>query len=267
MPTMYEKHCAQCGKFYRGMGEKTCSNACRWLSLRNRIEFNCKECGVHCSKPKSHADHSATEFCTLRCWYAFSKGKGLTGAITRQVKPCHTCGKEFTGRSASKFCSVPCQNKGRAPQPSRRVARIAVSCGICGKQFSKLQCQVDSGRGKFCSRSCRAYHSAKSQGKLQASSIETRFFQECKSRGIALQTQVRKGPFCIDAVSADGKVAFEFDGTYWHSLPRSVIRDARKDAFLSTLGMRVVRIPESLYRENPTAAIGLVVAAQGALSK
>ena len=48
-----EKVCQQCGKTYgkggprrtRGTGEKFCSQACRGLALRRRVEHRCRDCG------------------------------------------------------------------------------------------------------------------------------------------------------------------------------------------------------------------------------
>jgi very-short-patch-repair endonuclease len=260
---MFKQACAGCGREYCGFGAKFCSARCSGLANRNRIVFACKSCGISCERPASARIHDATEFCGRKCWYAFARGKGLTGALTRRrvEKRCAHCSITFTASPKATFCSVACQWAGRGPCPKRQVARISLKCRICSREFQRLQCQINAGRGAFCSQTCRALYSNSVQGHKRSSGIETRFFDECLALGANFTSQVRIGPYCADALSADGSTAFEFDGDYWHSLPRVVSKDKRKEAYFSSIGITVIHIPESLYKNNPEAALALVMEA------
>ena len=44
----------------------------------------------------------------------------------------------------------------------------------------------------------------------------------------------------------------EFDGDYWHSLDVVKQKDAMKDKFLSSMGIKILRIKEADYCKNPT---------------
>jgi very-short-patch-repair endonuclease len=79
-----------------------------------------------------------------------------------------------------------------------------------------------------------------------------------------IDRQRKCGPYSIDGVI--GSLAIEFDGNYWHSLPRVAESDSRKDLFLRHRGFTVVRIPEKLYKEDRPAAIGLVREALACMS-
>ncbi len=221
------------------------------------ITLTCKHCGTGFSRTPSQAH---IQFCSRNCWLTFAKGKGLTGKITRENRPCVTCGTVFNARPSAKYCSRKCQQDGRPECPKRRVPRITVKCIECGKTFQKLQCQINSGRGRTCSKACRAHYSNRVQGK-KPSGAESRFFDACIQSGAELQLQVRIGPYCVDAFSSQKRIVFEFDGEYWHSLPRAIRRDQQKDKFLKSLGYTVIRIPERLSIEKPEAARGLVMEA------
>jgi len=262
MPSMFDRNCDHCGVRYRGTGRNFCSGTCRSIASRNRIEFNCKSCGIRCSRPASHAKYSAAEFCSLKCWYGFAKGKELTGKITIRSFTCLHCGKVFDARPSvheRRYCTMACQNAGRPPCPKRRKPRIDVVCAQCGGSFKRLRCQIVGIRGRFCSQTCRANYSNTVQSKTISSGIERRFFDECEMHGAKLVRQVHIGKYWLDAASTDGRFGFEFDGEYWHSTDRIKRKDQQKDAFMKARGITVIRIPEMLYRSSPLQAISMVI--------
>lgn len=220
------------------------------------VSLTCRHCAVGFRRPPSQA-HLA--FCSRECWYVFAKGKGLTGKITAREKACASCGRTFTARSGSVFCSRACINKGRVSP--KRIARETFTCRWCNAAFSKLACQSKNGRGGFCSRSCVAAHTSANSGWNTPSKPERQFLDLCSSQGFETDRQVRFGPYSIDGMSQNRRIAIEFDGTYWHSLPRILAKDLRKDAYLAQRGVQLVRIPEQLYRESPERAIQLVAEA------
>lgn len=52
------------------------------------------------------------------------------------------------------------------------------------------------------------------------------------------------GPLELDLWLPELKVAFEYNGEYWHSLPKAVERDARKSASCMDLGITLLVVPE-----------------------
>lgn len=47
-----------------------------------------------------------------------------------------------------------------------------------------------------------------------------------------------------------GNVIIEFDGDYWHSFPKIKERDIKKTKFISSVGYKLLRIPENDYASN-----------------
>jgi len=50
--------------------------------------------------------------------------------------------------------------------------------------------------------------------------------------------------FEIDELNISKKICIEIDGDYWHSLPKRIQQDKRKDTFLTNKGYNVIRIKE-----------------------
>jgi len=87
--------------------------------------------------------------------------------------------------------------------------------------------------------------------------------------GVNFRRQHAVGPFILDFYSAKAKLAVEVDGSH-HYEDDQVEKDASRDAWLSTCGIAVYRIPAGdVYRNADEAANGAVlvalerVAAQG----
>ena len=57
--------------------------------------------------------------------------------------------------------------------------------------------------------------------------------------------------FSIDIAFPDVRLAVEVDGEYWHSLPKTVERDRRKNKLLEEKGWEIMRLPASLVHKNP----------------
>ena len=60
--------------------------------------------------------------------------------------------------------------------------------------------------------------------------------------GFSFRKQYRIGAFIPDAYIPSLKLAVQFDGDYWHSMADHLDRDARFDAYASTVGVKVVRV-------------------------
>ena len=87
------------------------------------------------------------------------------------------------------------------------------------------------------------------------SEAERHFASFLRGRGLVLETQVQFGSSTLDIWFPGTRIVVEFDGDYWHSLPRMVAKDARKDAALFCAGYSVVRVLQSEFDADPDAVL------------
>lgn len=73
---------------------------------------------------------------------------------------CEVCGKEFYtyirpsgGHEKGRFCSIACRGKWIKENINKREKRI---CPVCDSEFEAMQCIINRGGGKYCSRKCVA---------------------------------------------------------------------------------------------------------------
>lgn len=300
MPKIYEGICAHCGQAYRGTGAKYCCYACRAAAVYHRVVYTCQHCGkpvningtqslareakycsqtcklaatqvrytcIQCGKelavPASRATYTAMRFCSPACRGAYRTAQAMI------IKPCEECGKPFQARRCVKkqahFCSPECFKRALAKRmtgprvPDRFLER---TCKWCGQPFkvARTKEKWKANAGTFCSAACRNRWTLKySYHKI--SKEEQVFADLLMARGLVFEQQAEAESYCVDILFRSERVVVEFDGDYWHSLPRMIASDARKDATLSAKGYRVVRVPESLYRSDREAAVNLVLAA------
>ncbi|MBZ5565197.1 MAG: endonuclease domain-containing protein [Acidobacteriia bacterium] len=68
--------------------------------------------------------------------------------------------------------------------------------------------------------------------------------------GANFRRQVRIDNWLVDFFSFDHRLAIELDGSI-HSQPSQLRKDAAKDDYLRTLGIRLLRVPNGLVLEDP----------------
>ena len=124
-----------------------------------------------------------------------------------------------------------------------------MECENCGKSCQMKPSMVKQFR--FCSRECMGAWTSAHHPRV--SSLEVAVAEELTRRGIAYEAQVRLGRFTVDFLI--GSTVLEVDGVYWHSLPKVVARDRRKDRWLQDHGYLVVRITEAEVRSEDFAAL------------
>lgn len=90
------------------------------------------------------------------------------------------------------------------------------------------------------------------------SKVEQEFVDLLKGYGLVFVHQAKVNKFWVDLLFEKQKVIVEFDGDYWHSTPKAKRNDKYRDKVLTSLGYRVVRIPEYLFRSDPNVAVGMV---------
>jgi very-short-patch-repair endonuclease len=67
--------------------------------------------------------------------------------------------------------------------------------------------------------------------------------------------------FEIDELNKSNRICVEVDGDYWHSLPKRIVQDKRKDTFLTNRGYKVIRIKECEIYSDVSACINKIKSA------
>jgi very-short-patch-repair endonuclease len=211
------------------------------------------------------ASQLGRRYCSYQCCADHRRESGAWPASgERLVRACEVCAAPMSlppSRSAARYCSQACIVKWRERKFSgsryRPEAHVTVNCGWCGATFSTLYCRLKSGRGRYCSATCRASYSAR-RCQNRVSGEETRFGDALRRAGMEPLPQHRIGRWTVDFYFPSWGIAVEFDGEYWHSLPRMIEKDQRKAAYLRGRKVALVRVPERLWLDAPDRALGLV---------
>jgi very-short-patch-repair endonuclease len=72
---------------------------------------------------------------------------------------------------------------------------------------------------------------------------------------MSFEIQKKIGRYNVDFYLQHLDLVIECDGDYWHSLPRSVERDRRKDKWLKAKGYNIIRLSESDINTDPFKAL------------
>lgn len=204
-----ERTCANCGKSFMTSGSRPAKNCSRKCSHELRqVTKTCVRCGDTFTVARSNATRYS--HCTIECANADTT-----------LAPCEGCGRIFnTKRGQLKCCSEECR---RPP--------VIVACGECGKEFRA----IPSDRRRFCTTRCYRRHTGETEPetsvRLALESLGREFVQEYAVAGW-------KGP--IDFFLPSRRLGVEVDEPYWHDRSRG--RDARKDAFMQSRGITVLRL-------------------------
>ena len=75
--------------------------------------------------------------------------------------------------------------------------------------------------------------------------------------GAKFRRQSRIGKWVVDFYCFEHRLAIELDGGV-HSQPSQMRRDAAKEGYLRTIGIRLLRIPNGWVLEDPEAFVGKV---------
>lgn len=81
-------------------------------------------------------------------------------------------------------------------------------------------------------------------------SIEKTVSEYLTKRDIVFKSQFQIGYYIIDIYIPEYKLVIECDGDYWHSTPKMISHDKKKDAYLKNHGYKVIRLQEHKIKEN-----------------
>jgi very-short-patch-repair endonuclease len=243
-----ERVCKTCGKTFmvkayyaeKGWGD-FCSKECQQRSYEaQRVERRCQLCGKVFTVNPAVAEKGGGKYCSKTCRDSAKRDY--------VILTCEACGRQFStprsnvNRGGGKFCSRNCFDQH---------AVVVATCTNCGKQFEVWKSELKYGR-KFCSRQCYQLYSGET-------SIETLIRLELERRHEEFIPQATLGPYSVDFLLPKRKKVIECDGTYWHGLPESIIRDRRKDTYLTRQGFRVYRLSEKEIRQSPETCIDWIL--------
>lgn len=93
----------------------------------------------------------------------------------------------------------------------------------------------------------------------RVSKVEARFFDQLEAAGCPVKRQTRIGRFTVDAVVKGTNVAIEFDGEYWHSIPKVKKKDERKSDAIAWAGYKLIRVAEADFATDPSRTVAAVI--------
>lgn len=237
------------------------------------VALVCEQCGRTVMVPPSRVKAGA-RFCSRACTTAYRRENGFPRTVERVPLECVGCGETFHvipslafGERARRACSWECEAKYREGRPTeehpRYVPKVQRECEWCGEEFTipAAWARKESG-GRFCSGSCRAAWVCR-HAQNRISQAEQDFAAFLRDHGFDFEVQVQVKSYVVDVLFPAERVAVEFDGDYWHDLPRTAEKDRRKNAALRRAGYEVIRIRQSEHEADPEGSIARIAAAVG----
>lgn len=224
----------------RGRPNLYCNKACHNESMRKLVTMSCAYCGKSFElRPAKARDR---KYCCHKC--------AVTDASQKTKRICLQCGNEFWAKcdhvrnGMGFFCSRECFYQNRRDNKIKRV------CECCGKEFSVSDSQYEARATRFCSTVC--YFKTNS---LSATKIEIAVAKILTLLGEVYEEQKKFDRWHADFYLPQRNLIIEVDGEYWHSLPKAIDRDKRKDDWFNDNGYKIARIPESKVNEDVYSAV------------
>ena len=222
------------------------------------VQCTCVGCGRRFLVPPSLAHR---KWCSAACRYATPGWVDALGTRNRKACVCAICGAPFTAAQSKvgRYCSRKClgiANGQRVSRTREPLKRHTFTCAECGRPYERWLTLTS--RTRFCSHTCRALWHNQRRRILRPTGIERALGAALVACGIAIQREYRVGRFSIDFAVPERRLAVEADGDYWHAQPKQIARDARKNAYLHSLGWRVIRFTETQIMADAAACAALV---------
>jgi very-short-patch-repair endonuclease len=232
-------NCERCGnEFTYSSSERTlkrfCSTDCRY----DKQVASCEYCGKRFTRSKSYKN--LIRFCSAKC--------KRENEIKNSVNVCLFCNKEYFASPSwgTKYCSRECADEALKHN-------IELVCVGCGKTFITSQSYIDKDR-KYCSWKCYKAHPKGILTPVYFTGLEKKCLNALVELGfvhnIDFFTDYQVGKYKIDFYFPLTEIAIETDGSYWHSLPRAIERDKRKNTFLQDKNIVVFRWGEDEINKN-----------------
>lgn len=202
-------------------------------------------------------------FCSLACMGIASRGL-LVGEksplYSRVEHACKTCGKIFMvkagydARGRYQYCSKEC----------RYPPHVEINCKWCNEPFKVTPGAKERGRKQFCSDTCKGSYQAYILGLgLTPTSIEVAVRCVLTEIGIQFEEQKQIGYWLADFYLPNHNLVLECDGDYWHSIPKTVKKDTKRDKWMKANGYKVLRLTEHAIKDNAYQCVVDGLAQQG----
>jgi very-short-patch-repair endonuclease len=137
-------------------------------------------------------------------------------------------------------------------------------------EFDEVLQKLNQGHREFYStpegKALRSANGVKSvliqaKNKTRRTSIEIKMADELSARGIEYIEQYSLGnKFALDFFLPEYGIVIECDGDYWHRLPKAILRDKAKNAYVKACGFSMYRFWESEINRDVEACVDLVMA-------
>lgn len=250
MEMKYKRYCLVCGKLIPKKTEswaryklkKFCSNKCQTSTFRTqRLCGKCIICGDIFEYRKGQ---QTGNFCSQECFNKYQDKKV-------EMK-CDWCGKDikvkrvYLKRHKYHFCSPECQIKWQQSKKARHI------CPICGSIFYTPQ----SGRRTTCSEKCKGILSCRIQSQRRISKLELTGRKLLEEIGLVkdkdfVEQFIINGKLLVDVFILNKNLIIQWDGDYWHNLPKVKARDLAQNNYLTKCGYKVLRFWEHEVKNNP----------------
>ena len=214
---------------------------------RNKIRISCESCGKMFERHFCHVKRVNHSYCSKKCFY-----KKLPELLS---------GKDNPNYKGPNF----------------------ITCEFCSKQFEVYHHLLKTRR--FCSQSCvcewmnktkrfrrdDAWKQKLREARLKQrplptgnTSIERKLQSELDKRKLKYEPHFVIGKrFEIDIAFPKKKLAVEADGDYWHSLPKQILADGRKNDYLKSIDWNIMRFTESEINDDVKSCADKIIAQLG----
>lgn len=82
------------------------------------------------------------------------------------------------------------------------------------------------------------------------SPLEKRFYDDCKTVGLLVESQYPVGSIHADFAIPEKKIVIELDSRLWHSSEEAMENDEKRDLIYEKQGWQVIRIPGQIVYKH-----------------
>lgn len=227
------KTCEQCkAEFHSKPHENArfCNRSCYELFRLAAIEHTCEHCGNTFTRPNCIG--RKYRFCSRKCTTA-TQCKSITTA-------CGFCKAPITrqpsfAKTKAIYCNRECFRQAQ-------LDRVIIICKQCNAEISLTPYFAFVRKKQFCSRKCKVrFHGETGIERAVRLALDALHLTYLQEEPFPRHRKLGR-PYHADFLLPSLAIDLEVDGTHWHGGKHQ--EDARRDAFVTALGYRVIRITD-----------------------
>jgi len=250
------------------------------------ITKSCEVCGILVTRSPAHMKKDKI-YCTKKCFYSRNRGDKpdfkicpwCEDVFPRKTKEswsdfegkqycCYECYWQDSNHHERPVASAVFKNKWANDDVFIEIMRNrvygvkhsqGVSNGVKGRKFTNKEIEnirettkrtwtVPEIREKRIYKMARSYHGRKT-------SIEIIVEEILQNLNVEFEIQVPINGYITDFFIRSLGAVIEADGDYWHSLPKTIERDMRKNKAILSAGHRLLRLTETEIHADSTNRI------------